>query len=47
MDALQGFADCLPQAVVRARICGEGVYQKGEVRATEAMAQALAAGQNC
>ena len=47
MDALQGFADCLPQAVVRARICGEGVYQKGEVRATEAMAQALAAGRDC
>ena len=46
MDALEGFAVCLPGAVVRDKIYGAGVYQKGEVRTTRAMAQAYADGKN-
>ena len=40
MDALEGFTDCLPGAVVRDRIFGHGVYQKGEVEGTGAVQQA-------
>ena len=44
MDALRGFTDCLPGAEVRGLIYGSGVYQKGEVRDTLAMAEACQAG---
>ena len=40
MDALEGFTDCLPGAVVRDRIFGHGVYQKGEVEGNGAVQQA-------
>lgn len=40
MDALEGFTDCPPGAVVRDRIFGHGVYQKGEVEGTGAVQQA-------
>ena len=40
MDALEGFIECLPGAVVRDRIFGHGVYQKGEVEGTGAVQQA-------
>ena len=40
MDALEGFTDCLPGAKVKDRIYGSGVYQKGEVRSSQAMAKA-------
>ena len=40
MDALEGFTDCLPGTVVRDRIFGHGVYQKGEVEGTGAVQQA-------
>ena len=46
MDALEGFTDCLPGAKVRDRIFGSGVYQKGEVKSTRAMAQAYEDGLN-
>ncbi len=46
MDAMQGFADCLPGARVMGRIYGEGVYQKGEVEATAAFEQAHEAGRS-
>ena len=46
MDAMQGFADCLPGARVMGRIYGEGVYQKGEVEATAAFEQAYEAGRS-
>ena len=40
MDALAGFTDCLPGAKVKDRIYGSGVYQKGEVRSSQAMSKA-------
>ncbi len=40
MDALEGFTDCLPGAVVRDKIYGSGVYAKGEVTETKVMEQA-------
>ena len=46
MDALEGFTDCLPGALVRDRIYGAGVYQKGEVQSTQAMTQAYEDGKN-
>ena len=46
MDAMQGFADCLPGARVMGRIYGEGVYQNGEVEATAAFEQAYEAGRS-
>lgn len=45
-DALRGFTDCLPGATVRGVIYGSGVYQKGEVRGTDAFSQAFKAGQS-
>ncbi len=45
-DALRGFTDCLPGAKVRGVIYGSGVYQKGEVRRTDAFRQAFTAGQS-
>ena len=39
-DAVEGFADCLPGPVVRDRIFGHGVYQKGGVEGTGAVQQA-------
>ena len=45
-DAMRGFADCLPGARVRGEICGEGVYQKGEVRDTPAFQEAYEAGKS-
>lgn len=44
MEALEGFADCLPGAKVKAEIYGEGVYQKGEVKNTPAYIEAYEAG---
>ncbi len=44
MDAMQGFADCLPGAKVKRKIYGEGVYQKGEVKDTPAYGEAYEAG---
>lgn len=44
MDALRGFTDCLPGAVVKGEIYGEGVYQKGEVENTPAYTEAFEAG---
>ena len=44
MDALQGFADCLPGAVVKGKIYGSGVYQKGEVQGTKAWKEAYESG---
>lgn len=46
MDAMQGFADCLPGARVMGRIYGEGVYQKGEAEATAAFEQAYEVGRS-
>ena len=42
--ALRGFTDCLPGAVVKGEIYGEGVYQKGEVENTPAYTEAFEAG---
>lgn len=36
-EPLYGFTDCLPGSSVVSVIYGDGVYQKGEVRKTEAM----------
>lgn len=44
MEALEGFADCLPGARVKAEIYGEGVYQKGEAENTPAYIEAYEAG---
>ncbi len=44
MDALRGFTDCLPGSTVKALIYGAGVYEKGEVRNTNAMKEAYEAG---
>ena len=44
MDALRGFTDCLPGAVVKGEIYGEGVYQKGEVMDTKAFQEAYQLG---
>ena len=41
-----GFTDCLPGAVVKAVIYGEGVYQKGEVTDTSAWQEAYEAGRS-
>lgn len=46
MEALAGFTDCLTGAVVKGKIYGEGVYQKGEVKATNAMQEAYRMGQS-
>ncbi|MCI8809388.1 MAG: flavodoxin family protein [Oscillibacter sp.] len=46
MDALRGFTDCLPGAKCKGQIYGSGVYQKGEVRDTPAMAEAYQAGKH-
>lgn len=40
MDALQGVTDCLHGAKVCDMIYGAGVYQKGEVKDSDAMQQA-------
>lgn len=45
-ESLYGFADCLPGSQVVSVIYGEGVYQKGEVRGTAAMARAYEAGRS-
>lgn len=44
MDAIRGFTDCLPGAVVKGEIYGEGVYQKGEVENTPAYTEAFESG---
>ncbi len=44
MEALKGFTDCLPEAIVREEIYGEGVYQKGEVEKTAAYKKAYVTG---
>ncbi len=44
MDALCGFTDCLPGAQVKGMIYGDGVYQKGDVRETEAINEAYKLG---
>lgn len=46
MEALYGFTDCLTGAVVKGKIYGEGVYEKGEVKATRAMQEAYQMGKN-
>ena len=46
IDGLSGFTDCLPGAKVRDVIYGSGVYQKGEVKETEAMQKAFQAGKS-
>lgn len=47
MDGLCGFLDCLPGAKLKGKIYGVGVYQKGEVRDTQAMEQAYQYGRQC
>lgn len=44
MDAMEGFTDCLPGAIVRQKIYGAGVYQKGEVKDTPVYQRAYMAG---
>ena len=44
IDALRGFTDCLPGAVVKGKIYGSGVYQKGEVMDTKAFQEAYQLG---
>lgn len=44
MNALCGFTDCLPGAIVKGKIYGGGVYQKGEIEKTPAMMEAYTAG---
>lgn len=34
MDALRGFADCLPNANIKGYVYGAGVYEKGEIENT-------------
>ena len=34
MDALRGFADCLPNANIKGYVSGAGVYEKGEIENT-------------
>lgn len=46
MDSLRGFTDCLPGAVVKGKIYGGGVYEKGEIEKTSAMQEAYAAGKH-
>lgn len=47
MDALRGFTDCLPGAEVRGLIYGDGVYEKGEIKASETMKTACQMGRGC
>ena len=42
--AMEGFTDCLPGAVVKGKIYGSGVYQKGEVMDTRAFQEAYQLG---
>lgn len=44
MDAMEGFTDCLPGAIVWQKIYGAGVYQKGEVKDTPVYQRAYMAG---
>ncbi len=44
MDALAGFTDCLTDAVVKGKIYGEDVYEKGAVKATPAVEEAYQMG---
>ena len=44
MEAMEGFTDCLPGAVVKGKIYGSGVYQKGEVMDTRAFQEAYQLG---
>lgn len=46
MEAMEGFTDCLPGAVVKGKIYGSGVYQKGEVLETRAAREAYQAGRH-
>lgn len=46
MDGLRGFTDCLPGAKIKGVIYGEGVYEKGEVKAGAAMQEAYQMGRN-
>ena len=46
MEALAGFTDCLTGAVVKGKIYGGGVYEKGEVKNTPAVEEAYKMGQN-
>lgn len=46
MDALSGWTDCLTGAKVVAKIYGGGVYMKGEIKGSEAEAQAYNTGLN-
>lgn len=46
IDGLRGFTDCLPGALVKAVIYGEGMYQKGEVTDTPAWQEAYEAGRS-
>lgn len=47
MEAMEGFTDCLPGAVVKAKIYGEGVYQKGEINNTNKIKEVYKYGKNC
>lgn len=46
MDSLRGFTDCLPGAVVKGKIYGGGVYEKGEIEKMSVMQEAYAAGKH-
>ncbi len=46
LACFRGYADCVEGAIEKGVIYGTGVYEKGTVRATEAMKQAYDAGKN-
>lgn len=46
LACFRGYADCVEGAVEKGVVYGTGVYEKGSVRATEAMREAYLAGKN-
>lgn len=46
IDGLRGFTDCLPGAVVKGVVYGEGAWKIGEIKGTKAMQEAFEMGKN-
>lgn len=44
LDCFRGYADCIEGATEKGVICGMGVYEKGEIKDTPAMAEAYEMG---
>lgn len=46
IDGMRGFTDCLPGAVVKGVVYGEGAWKVGEIIGTKAMKEAFEMGKN-